>query len=198
MRKLFASMMIFSTSFCFTTIQVKVNDLNTNEKTFLVEVDLSQSSDGLKQPFQVVYNGSTEFYNNHSNDNKLLPIYLYTQENSIRDIVLKSGNGSLIAYASTTELNFFTLPQTNGILIQDSTRSLSNTPGWSQLRSRDKKNRVGVPSVVNVTYTYDSQENKITFYFPSIYAESFPPNVPNILSTYTEYFQKGKLVDVDF
>jgi len=100
-------MMIFSTSFCFTTIPVEVNDLNKNTETFLVEVDLSQSSYGLKQPFQVVYNGSTEFYNNHNKDNKLLPIYLYTQENLIRNIILKSQSGQLIVYASTKEPEYY-------------------------------------------------------------------------------------------
>jgi hypothetical protein len=165
-------------------MQVNVNELNTNKDTFKVEVDLSQSSDPLKQPFQVVYNGSTEFYNNHNKDKKLLPIYLYTQEN-LRNIVSNS-NLKLIVYASTKELEFLTLGTKNGMVNKGNNQN-SSTPGWSKLWSSNT-NVYGVPSEVNVTYTYDSTANKITFYFPSIYTKS-PPQQPRILSTYKEYSQ---------
>jgi len=186
MKKLFTSMMIFSTSLCFTTIQVEVNDLNTNQQTYKVEIKLSSFQD-LKQPFQVVYNGYDKFYNNHNERNELLPVYLYTQETAMRDITSKLEPNQFIVYASTTELKFFPSLGTSRY-DTNPTRPLSKTPPWSKLWSRDTS-PVGVPSEVNVTYSYDSTAKKITFYFPSIYAESFPPKKPNILSTYTEYLQ---------
>ena len=195
MKKLFASMMVFATSLCFTTIQVQVKDLNESTEPVEVKVDLSKSSGRLVQPFQVVYNGNTKFYNNHNERNELLPVYLYTQENSIGNIVLKSKGGQLIVYASTTELDFFSSLGTNGYVVKkDSSRSLSKTPAWSKLWSRDTR-RVGVPSEVNVTYSYDSLNSIITFYFPSIYVES-PPQEPRILSTYTEYVEQTAQVEL--
>ena len=193
MKKLFASMMVFATCFCFTTIQVQVNDLNESTEPVEVKVDLSKSSGRLVQPFQVVYNGKTEFYSYQNKDNELLPVYLYTQETKMSDIVLMSK--AKLVYASTTEVNFLTSPYLNPtVSTVGSGGQVTKTPPWSKLWSRDTS-PVGVPSEVNVTYSYDSKNSIITFYFPSIYVKS-PPQELRILSTYTEYVEQTAQVEL--
>jgi Flp pilus assembly protein TadG len=110
----------------------------------------------------------------------------------MRDIVLLSKAYKLIAYASTTELNFLTSASTNGTNSKGSKTPVTRTPAWSKLWSRDT-NTQGIPSEVNVKYTYDREEKKITFYFPSIYVTS-PPQQPSILSTYTKYVEQSAQV----
>jgi hypothetical protein len=163
-----------------------VNNLNQLYEICEVQVKASSFND-LKQPFQVVYNGNTEFYNNHNKDNKLLPIYLYTQSTEQEIKSSSNDNTGIIVYASTAELNFFSSPDLNAInSLGDSGQAVCITPAWSQLKSR-KPILFGIHSEVFVRCLYDEKSNIITFYFPIIYTSALPSNPPKLLSTYTEY-----------
>jgi hypothetical protein len=185
MRTLVTSVMVFATCFCFTAIQVEVDNLNQLSEIYKVEVKLT-SFDDLQQPIQVIYNGNVLFYNNHNKDDKLLPVYLYTQSNK-EEIRSSKDDTGIIVYASTTELNFLTSPDLNATdPAGGSGRQVSMTPAWSQLRSRTPF-MFGLHPEVSVRCQYDEKCNTITFYFPPIYTSPFS----NVLSTYTEYTYKS-------